>query len=362
MTISCIKRSILSGAFIAVLAVCLAFRLNAEPPKISGRLSAPVIEMGDRISLDLQVVSDRGAKGRLPIFDGIQRNGFATMCGDTIELSANYSSSSIDLNSGRIQTDYKIPVQVFDSGFYTLPPIAYVSGRDTAFTQPLTLKVVPVPALATDSISDYTGVLSPGKGSFYDSLPMWLLEWWGALVIGAILIVAVLLFLMRYKRVRLKRAAKPLPPYEEACRDLDGLKQEQLWQKGEGKEYYTRLVDILRRYISRRFEIPAMEMTTDSILRSVRKHNRLKPYQSQFETVLSVADFAKFANMAATPQQNEAAFDDVKKFVEATRPDPEELKLESEKEKKASAGQKKATWERRKPRNKVKDKGKGGDR
>lgn len=330
------------------------------PPKVSAKLSAPAAVMGDRLSLDVQVVADRSAKGRFPIFDGIQPDGHATLVGDTVELGAKIESSSIDLGSGRVQIDYKIPVQVFDSGFYTLPPIAYVSGRDTAYTDPLTLKIVPVPAQASDEISDYTATLAPGKGVFYDRLPLWLLEWWWLILVAILVVGAGVVFLSRYKRVKLRKAARPLPPYQEAIRDLDLLKEQKLWENGRDKEYYTRLIDILRRYISRRFEIHAMEMTSDQILDSVKTHERIKPYLRQFKAVLAVADFVKFANMRSTPEENIGAIDEVKNFVEATRPTTEEQKTEEEQLRKSEPRQKTARWERRNgaPKKNTEDQGK----
>lgn len=323
------------------------FQSYGEPPKIGARLSRSAIVMGDKISLDVKVVSDRGVKGRFPIFDGVQPGGFATVCGDTVELDAQYTASPIDVGSGRVQTDYSIPVQVFDSGFYSLPPIAYISGRDTVFTDPLTLKVVPVEAQATDEISDYTSVLPPSKGSFWDKFPLWLLEWWWIAIVVLLAAAGVFFFFSNFKRVKLRRAAKPLPPYEEACRDMELLRSQNLWENGQEKEYYTRLVDILRRYISRRFEIHAMEMTTGQILDSVKSHDRIHPYLKQFEAVLGVADFAKFANMRCTPEENTGAFEEVKNFIDSTRPTAEEIKTEAEKQKREDSEEKKVRWERR---------------
>lgn len=346
-----------SGMIGLAFMFAMALPMFAEPPKISARLSRPAIVMGDKISLDVQVVSDRGVKGRFPVFDGVQPGEVATVCGDTVELSAQYKASSIDIGSGRVQTDYSIPVQVFDSGFYSLPPIAYISGRDTVYTDLLTLKVVPVEVRASDEISDFTSVLPPGKGSFLDNFPLWLLEWWWIGLIVLIVIAAVVVFFSRYKRVRLRRAAAPLPPYEEACRDLATLKAQSLWQNGHEKEYYTRLVDILRRYISRRFEIHAMEMTTDQILESVKTHDRIKPYLNQFRAVLGVADFAKFANMQCTTEENTGAFEEVKNFIDSTRPTAEEIKSEAEKLKKEEPRRKTAQWERRQKSGKKRNKG-----
>lgn len=336
------------GFIVAVAALFLLAESGvAGTVKISATLKPTVITMGEKATLEVQVVADRGAKGRFPIFDGVSPDGFATMAGDTIELGAGFRGSSIDLGSGRMQTDYKIPVQAFDSGFYSLPPLAYVSGGDTVYTGPLSLKVVPVAASADDEMSDYTSTRAPGEGSFFDSIPLWLLRWWWALLLVVIAAMALLLFFMRYKRVAIRRKKRLLPPYEEAVSSLAALNARKLWQNGMEKQYYTELVDILRRYISRRFDMPAMEMTTGQILEGVRRHERMMPYLRQFTAVLAIADFAKFANMKCTPAENEGAFDEVRKFVEATRPTQEERKAEAEKERREIPRPKGPRWERR---------------
>ena len=51
-------------------------------------------------------------------------------------------------------------------------------------------------------------------------------------------------------------------------KQLEKLKQAQLWQNGKIKAYYSDLSDILRLYIENRYNSPALEMTTDEILSS----------------------------------------------------------------------------------------------
>lgn len=332
----------------ALLAALLAAPCApAAPAKISAKIAQPAIIMGDKTVLKVQIVADRGANGRFPIFDGVAPDGVATLRGDTIELGASFKKSSIDLGSGREQIDYEISVQAFDSGYYSLPPIAYVTGHDTVYSERLSLKVLPVPARADDEMSDYTPVMPADKGPFWDSLPLWLLEWWWIGAVLLLLAASMTFFLIRYKRVGLRRRARLLPPYEEACKALDALRAKQLWQNGHEKEYYTELIDIMRRYISRRFEMPAMEMTTGQILVGVEKHERLRPYLDRFRAVLAVADFAKFANMRCTPEENEGAYSEVRSFVEHTRPTEQERKAETEDMKKLKPGDRRAHWERR---------------
>lgn len=328
-----------AALFVAVMAF-------AAPPKISSKLAKSAIIMGDKTMMEVQVVADRGVTGRFLIFDGVARDSVVSLLNDSVELSADYSVSSIDLGSGRSQTDYHIPVQSFDSGYYSLPPVAYVIGQDTLYTSSMPLKVVPVNASKDDPISGFTDTMPPGEGKFYDHIPLWLLEWWWVMLTFAMVAVALLLFFMKYRRVVGKRKKRALPPYEEAVEALDSLASRKLWQKGEQKEYFTVLTDIMRRYISRRFGIQAEEMSTTEILASVREHKRLKPYLEQFKAVLAVADFAKFANMQCTPEENTGAFEEVRKFVEDTRPTEEEKRAEAEKMKKSDP-KPRAHWEKR---------------
>lgn len=331
-------------AVAAVVAMTTA--VCAVPPKISAKLEKPGIIMGEKTVMQVQIVADRGAVGRFPIFDGVSRDSVATLLGDTIELSADFSMSTIDLGSGRSQTDYKIPVQAFDSGYYSLPPIAYVIGQDTLFTSAMPLKVVPVNAAKDDKISDFTPVLQPQKGPFYDALPLWLLDWWWLIVSAIVLAAAIFGFFITYKRIVVKRKKRLQPPYEEAVASLGELNDKKLWQKGEQKEYFSVLTNILRRYISRRFDFHAEEMTSAEIIAGIKNHELLKPYLEQFEAVLAVADFAKFANMQCTPAENEGSFNVVREFVEKTKPTEEERRAELEKQKKIEP-EKKAQWVKR---------------
>lgn len=181
---------------------------------------------------------------------------------------------------------------------------------------------------------------------------MWLLQWWWTLLLGVVIIAFFILFFTKFKRVTFRRKRPLLPPYEEAVQSLTQLSAKQLWQQGQEKQYYTELVDVLRRYISRRFEMPAMEMTTAQILSGVKAHERMMPYFKQFTAVLAIADFAKFANMRCTPEENIGAFDEVKSFVEDTKPTDEEKKIENEKAKKTEPKSANSRWVRRRKKRK----------
>ena len=66
--------------------------------------------------------------------------------------------------------------------------------------------------------------------------------------------------------------------------ELEILKEEQLWQKGEVKIYYTRLTEILRKYLENRFRVYSLELTTDETLEALVNTGFKKDDQHMLQT------------------------------------------------------------------------------
>ena len=77
-----------------------------------------------------------------------------------------------------------------------------------------------------------------------------------------------------------------MPPFEQAMKELDALKEKKLWQQGLNKEYYTALTETLRRYIVDRFGVNAMEMTSGEILDILRGVKEAAPVYDKFHQIL----------------------------------------------------------------------------
>ena len=56
------------------------------------------------------------------------------------------------------------------------------------------------------------------------------------------------------------------PAHEIALEELNKLDAEKIWQQGNFKSYHTSLTDIIRMFIEHRWQVNAMELTTDEIL------------------------------------------------------------------------------------------------
>ncbi len=291
------------------------------PVKVTAKLDSVQILMGRLATLDLEVVQPEEAKGDFPLLSEAARQGYAAVCGDSVELSAGIRRDTVRLGSGRIQINCKVPVQAFDSGFYRLPEMAYVVGRDTAWSNAVNLKVVPVDVKDDEQISDYAPVSKPDGSSWTDMLPDWLYYYWWVALICLVLLAVVGWTMLRRKKGAPLLPSRPevvLSPSEEALRRLGLLKERKLWEKGMEKEYFTDLTEILRNYLDRAFGINAMEMTSRQIMQTLAGNRQVADKRELVRQILDMADFVKFAKVRPLPADNVAAFDNAVAFVKST--------------------------------------------
>lgn len=292
---------------------------------LKAKLDSTKLLMGKVTMLHLDLVTDKGRSGDLPVFSNTQ-SGIVTTCGDSVELHLPSKIDTIQLGSGRLQISYSIPVQVFDSGMYRIPPIEYVSGNDTVRSNSVMLKVVPLGGLkADDNISAMQGVVNPDEASWIDKIPdlIYYGWWWMLLALIAICVITWLLFKYGKKDILKSIVKKPVShsdPWSEALNNLEVLKKRKLFENGEEKEYYTNLTEILRIYLERRFSIKALEMTSAEILDTLARQGENGSHRDYVRQILDVADFVKFAKMRPLLDEAIQSMAYARKFIEETIP------------------------------------------
>lgn len=288
----------------------------AAPTTFKAKLDSASLLMGKQVAMQIEIVQDSNVNGYIPINEGDTLT-------DKVEIVGWRKSDTTDLGNNRVQINKELILQSFDSGLYTLPPVLYVVGKDTFRTNKLTLKVVPVQVDSLKNIHDYKTVQKPNT-KWTDFLPDFITDYWWAILIGLLLLLAGIYMYIRHQQGKsllppILPKKQLLPPYEEAMGALAGLKSANLWQSGQEKEYYTQLTDILRRYICRRFEINAMEMTSSQLLLMLTAEEAA-PVKDELRKILEVSDFVKFAKMRPLADENEQAFASAVKFIEETKP------------------------------------------
>lgn len=308
------KTTIIS-LIIAAISLMTAHNGAAAPVSITASLDSAYILMGKQTALKLEIVQDRGTQG-----------AFLNHNGDTltreVEVIRASKPDTTDLGSNREEIKRELTIQSFDSGLYTIPPFVYVAGKDTFTSNALALKVMPVDVDSMATIHDYAGVVKPHT-RIWDYLPDFIVDYWWIFLI-VLLIAAGVFVWLRYikgkKAIPLVPKKKPVPPYELAMQELNRLKSEKLCENGHEKEYYTRLTEILRVYLDKRFGINAMEMTSTQIMQQIRSNDDTKTSAPVMKQILEMADFVKFAKVRPLPDDNQKAFANAVTFVENTKP------------------------------------------
>ncbi len=114
------------------------------------------------------------------------------------------------------------------------------------------------------------------------------------------------------------------PAHLIALRRLDDLRRQQFLEDGEYKLFYHRLSEIAREYMENRFQIRALEMTTEEFLISLAKMDILNLTQKTAVTdFLQYSDLVKFAKYQPAREEGEKAFSIIHGLIEETKEEVE---------------------------------------
>ena len=203
----------------------------------------------------------------------------------------------------------------WDTGFFRIPSIAFTYGSDSLFTQSLDITIVAGVEIPEENV--LASIKEPIDIPFgWDDIKKYVYAWFIIAIISAI-IIAIYSKLKSKKKKALEEAPK-IPAHIIALGELESLKSKELWQNELIKEYYSELSDILRTYVENRYQILAMESTTDEIDNDLKLLLEKEDRQILIE-FLSTADLVKFAK--ANPEKNiaEQYLDMVRRFVLKTK-------------------------------------------
>jgi hypothetical protein len=298
--------------FSTIIFISSAF---CQEVKVTASVDTSRIYIGDQINYSITIDQPSGLRLSVPILkDTLIKN---------IEILAGPVVDSSIIKDGRVKIIQKYLISSFDSGFYQIPPVyaelKNESGIKRFFSEYSQLEVMRVKIAPADTTAKIFDIIKPYRAplSLNEILPWFL--------IAAMLGVAVW-FAIKYIR-RLKMSKKgvdviiePDPAHIIAFRDLEKLKEEQLWQKGEIKNYYTKLTEILRQYLENRFKVFSLELTTSETLEALVKSGFKKDASyNKLKIVLTGADLVKFAKHNPEPVENESHFQHSWDFVQATK-------------------------------------------
>lgn len=254
-----------------------------------------------------------------------------TLCRN-IEIISGPFVDSISMQDNMLKTVNSYLVTSFDSGFYEAPPVYAELKSETGikrfYSEYSPLEVMRVKITPPDSAEIFDIIEPYGAPVTLGEILPWAL----LVIIIAVAIWGVVRIIRKYRKTKEEPEVivNPDPAHVIAFRDLEKLREEQLWQKGEVKLYYSRLTEILRQYLENRYGVYSLEMTTTETLSALLltgfKKNGL---YTSLKTILEGSDLVKFAKYKPDPVENDVHFQNSWAFVEATM-DKEEV-INSEK-------------------------------
>ncbi len=292
---------------------------QSTKPTIDSRVTPESVMIGDPFVLSIDVESDVMQQIAFPEFDFEGQS--------QIEKVGEPIIDTIKADGRRLHLRRSYTLRSFDEGLYNLgrTSVLYTDKNivDTLYSRDsLRLTVI---TFHIDSTALANGIvdIKPQRDLPFKFAEISGYVKWGVLILLLLVALAyvVLRVLAHYgKNVGgLFKQAPPVPPHVKAISDLETLHDKKLWQSNKHKLYYSTLTDILRTYISGRYSITAMEMTTDEIIEAIRDLDIPNKCAMDLQALLRDADLVKFAKMSFESEQNEGYYTKSYNFVEETK-------------------------------------------
>lgn len=275
-----------------------------------GKLDTNQILIGDQVNFTLTCIQKKNSKVDFPKFVDTIIKG--------VEIVESFPQDTIKDEDDQLTIEKRYTITVFDSGAYMLPVGPFIENKDTIRGKSLFLSVNTIQADTTaNSIKPIK--LPYNQGYTFKELLPWIL--------GGLALIGIIAGIIIYLRIKQKNADTEIkkyvpkdPPHIIAYRSLDELKAEQLWEKEEYKAYYTKLTEILRIYLEQKYQILALEQTSEEILSDVKDLNLLNfEIIQDLSQILMLADMVKFAKHIPQAEENVRSYDLALKFIDKSK-------------------------------------------
>ncbi len=232
---------------------------KAQNVTVDATIDSLQLLIGQQTKIKLEVSYDADKKMRLPLFNDTIITGVEII--DVAKPDTQYLN-----DKKRLLVTQEYTITSFDSALYYLPPFEVLVDDKPYRSKSLALNVltVPVDTLHPDYFFGPKDIMKPPFAWEDWELIIWLS------LLSIPLIILIVYLIIRYNDnkpiIRTIKLEPKLPPHQQAMKEIERIKAEKSWQKGDSKGYYTELTDTIRNYIKERFGFNAMEMTSSEII------------------------------------------------------------------------------------------------
>lgn len=281
------------------------------------KIDTNCLKLGQQTVLKFSVSCSKNRKPIFPIWKNILDK--------KLDIISEGDVDTLTITDDKLKIRQELIVAKFNEDTIRLDSlvIPLVKGRDTIFIGSNQLLVYPI-LENVDLEKDIRDIKSPVEIPYdwREILP------YALIIIGGVLIGLIIYFLIRIiQRRKKKRGLVPvvipdepkIPAHVIALEKLNHLKSKELWFTTDSKKYISDLTDVLREYISNRWDFDARESTSEEILMAefiLRiDHDALL----KLKTIFGTSDFVKFAKANTGSDENKKLLDDAFFFVETTK-------------------------------------------
>ncbi|MBF1606764.1 MAG: DUF4381 domain-containing protein [Prevotella sp.] len=290
--------------YIVIFILLILAVVSHAQVQVTASVDSTKILIGGRSHYFITVYAPKGTKISFPEF-----NNKKEIVSDVEVLSAK--SDTADANSKvRIRRIYTITA--WDAKRYTIPAQKVIVGGATKMTGNVTLDVQAVPVDTVKSTPMPPDDIQKVPFSWGEWVPVILV------IVLALILICFVFYLYRIlchkKNGRALKKTRALSYYEQAKHDLSEIAANKMLY-AEQKAYYTDVTNVLRKYISQRYNINALEMTSHEILESMKDVCDV----SELKVVFNTADLVKFAKYSTDANDMTYYLDSIVHFIDSTK-------------------------------------------
>jgi hypothetical protein len=219
-------------------------------------------------------------------------------------------------NNDQLKVSQSIIITSFDSGLRSLPSlqISFRSKADNAAIDLLTNSFkVQVTYSPADSILPFHDIKT--IIGVKDEWALWMKI---AAILSALLVIYLIYYLIKNrkkKQPQKKVVVSKLSAIDEAMQALLTLEKSALLSSGRTKEFHTTLTKIFKKYLSRKFNEPIDNLTSDELLLMLSNKQISRDGIAITANSFRMADAVKFAKFQPTIEESSGSLVNVRKVI-----------------------------------------------
>jgi hypothetical protein len=204
-----------------------------------------------------------------------------------------------------------LTITSFDSGRHSIIPMPFKADGKLYYTDSIPVSINYSKMDPKQDYHDIKDIIDvPNPYAKY-------IAWTVALVtLAAIVLVVLFINKKRIEKREEQITVSKLSPYDEAVAALQELGKQELLKKGEVKQYYTRLHDIFRVFVFRKWQMNVLDKTSEELILQLKKVDMPYPQFTKLSQSLRMGDFVKFAKYVPAEQESLENFNVIQSSID----------------------------------------------